>query len=153
MTFTLYNLKPAKGSARRRRRVGRGHGSGRGTYSGRGIKGQKARTGGRNRLRQKGIRQMLLAQPKLGGFRSLHPKAAIVNLETLERVFPAKATVNPKELRSRGLVSEIKAGVKILSGGELTKAFTITGCSVSKSAKAKIIAAGGTVNENVERSK
>ncbi|MEK7516549.1 MAG: 50S ribosomal protein L15 [Patescibacteria group bacterium] len=150
MTFALHNLKPAKGAVRRRRRVGRGHGSGRGTYSGRGMKGQRARTGGRNRLRQKGIRQMLLAQPKLGGFRSLRPKAAVVNLETLERVFPARATVNPKALLERGLVSR-GVPIKILSVGELTKALTVAGCSVSKAAKAKIVAAGGTVNENVER--
>jgi len=147
MTFTLHNLKPAKGAVRRRRRVGRGHGSGRGTYSGRGMKGQRARSGGRNRLRQKGLRQMLLAQPKLGGFHSLQPKAAIVNLETLERVFPVGALVNPKALLARGLIPGIKAGVKILSNGALTKALTIVGCSVSKGAKEKIVAVGGTITE------
>lgn len=145
MPLGLHNLKPAPGSRRRSRRLGRGHGSGRGKTAGRGTKGQKARTGGRRGLKRLGLRRILLAQPKMRGFRSLRPKPAIVNISDLERVFAAGATITPRALVGAELIRSKDEGVKVLGGGALTKALTLKGLAVSAPAKEKITAAGGSV--------
>lgn len=145
MPYGLHNLSPARGSTKRARRYGRGHGSGRGKTAGRGTKGQKARAGGRTGLKRLGMKRILLAQPKLRGFRSIHSKPAIVNIEDLERAFATGMTVTPRAMVEAGLVRDIRDGVKVLGSGALTKAFTCNGLTVSAPAKAKIIAAGGSV--------
>lgn len=145
MSLSLSNLKPAPGSKKKEKRVGRGNAAGGGTTAGRGTKGQKARTGGRKSLKRLGMRRMLLSIPKLGGFRSLYGRPAVVNLETLERVFASGVIINPKVLLERGLVNTTKHGVKILGDGKLTKKLIINGCAVSEAAKQKILAAGGEV--------
>ncbi len=145
MVHSLSNLRSPIGSRRRSRRLGRGHGSGRGKTAGRGTKGQKARTGGRNKLKRLGMRRMLLQQPKLRGFRSLQPKPSIVNLGDVARVCAAGASVTPAALIAHGLIRSSRDGVKVLGGGECTKALTFKGLSVSAPAKAKIEAAGGSV--------
>lgn len=145
MSLSLHNLKPAPGSKKKEKRVGRGNAAGGGTTAGRGTKGQKARTGGRKGLKRLGMRRMLLSFPKLGGFRSLYGRPAVVNLETLERVSASGDTVSPKVLLERRLVSATKHGVKILGDGKLTKKLIVKDCKVSESAKNKIIAVGGEV--------
>ncbi|MBI3963673.1 MAG: uL15 family ribosomal protein, partial [Candidatus Kerfeldbacteria bacterium] len=87
----LHTLHPARGSRHRRTRVGRGSGSGKGTYSGRGIKGQRARTGGRSNAKYLGKRTpvFIYQLPKRRGFRSIHPSAAVVSLDVLEKAAPA----------------------------------------------------------------
>ena len=144
MALTLSTLKPALGSRRTYRRVGRGPGSGRGTYSGRGRKGQKARAGGRKKLKLKGLRKLVEHLPKIRGFRSQYEHASIAHCYDLEQ-FPAGTVVTPKFLEEKGIVRSVKSGVKILGDGALTKALTIQGCMVSASAKEKIGKAGGTI--------
>lgn len=146
MPYALHNLRPAHGSTHRSRRLGRGHGTGRGKTAGRGTKGQKARSGGRRGLKRLGMRRMLLQQPKLRGFRSIHPKPEIVNLLDIEKAFSAGAVVTTAELTEHGLIRSTRDGVKVLGGGHLTKALTFKGLEISGSAKAKIEAAGGSVS-------
>lgn len=146
MPLSLSNLKPARGSRKKAKRIGRGNASGHGTYSGRGVKGQKARSGGKGGLKRLGMRRLILSFPKVGGFRSLRLKPVIVNINDLEQVFPSGAEVSPKTLLKVGLIRASAAGVKILGDGKLTKKLTVKGCAVSESAKKKILDAGGEVN-------
>ncbi|MFH1430544.1 MAG: 50S ribosomal protein L15 [Candidatus Uhrbacteria bacterium] len=144
--YSLHNLPV--GSAQRRRnvkRLGRGHGSGRGKTAGRGTKGQRSRTGGRGGLKRLGMKRTILAQPKLRGFKSIHPKSLFLNVCVLEERMESGATVSPKKLVEAGLVEHTRYGVKLLGRGELTKKFTVQGVQVSAVAKAKIEAAGGQI--------
>lgn len=142
----MHTLKPARGSKRYPKVVGRGNASGKGTTAGRGGKGQTARTGGRNKLKLLGMRHIILATPKLRGVRlQPKPKAANVSLTDLERSFKVGEEVNPKALVSKGLIVWTAPKVKILADGSLKKKLTIAGCLVSEGAKAKILAAGGEV--------
>lgn len=151
MPFTLSQLKPAAGSRTRSRRVGRGPGSGRGKTAGRGTKGQRARSGGRKGLRRLGLKRILQRIPKHRGFTSIHPRPAIVNVGTLEVFFAAGTAVTPKALAAAGFVRGVRFGAKILGEGTLTKALTIKGCAVSKSAREKIEKAGGRIEVNSVR--
>ena len=146
MTLSLHTLKPTPGAHRKAKYVGRGNGSGSGTYSARGQKGQKARTGsGRGRLKRLGMRPVLLSLPKFGGFKSLKHKPAVINLEQLEKNFTANETITPTALLAKKLISTTRFGVKILSKGELTKKLNFKGCSFSKGALEKIKKAGGEI--------
>ena len=133
----LHQLK-SKTKRQRSRRVGRG--GKRGTYSGRGIKGQKQRSGGRF---QPAIRELIKRYPKLRGYRyhSQAVKPAVVNLEALEKKFKTGDTINPQTLLENGLIRKIKGRmpvVKILGQGKLTKSLTVEGCFISKTALAQI---------------
>lgn len=145
MSFGLHNLKPARGSQKKRKRVGRGNASGHGTYSGRGLKGQKSRSGGRKGLKLRGFRKRVLQTPKLGGFKSRRPKMEVVNLGDLEKKFSAGDIVEPRKLIEAGLIRETKNGVKVLGDGELTKKLTVKANHFSKTAKDGIIDLGGSV--------
>lgn len=140
----LHSLKPAKGSKSESRRVGRGPGSGRGKTAGKGTKGQKARTGGRNKLRLLGMKFIIRRIPKLRGFKSPHAKAEAVTLRQLAEAFPQGGIVTRGELAKRGLVSSAIATVKIVGGAEARK-WTLKGMAVSAGAKAAIEKAGGSV--------
>jgi len=127
------------------KRVGRG--GSRGKTSGRGTKGQKARAG--HSIRPD-IREKLKKLPKLRGYRftSIQAKPSVVNLASLEVAFAQGDAVNPKTLQERGLVRSRKGttpAVKILGTGEISKKLTVSGCTVSTSAKEKIEKAGGSV--------
>jgi large subunit ribosomal protein L15 len=129
------------------KRVGRG--GKRGKTSGRGTKGQKARSG--HRIRP-AIREILKKLPKQRGyaFASIQEAALVVNLKDLEATFKSGETVNPKVLVERGILRVRKneqtlPTVKILGTGELTKKLTVTGCKVSGTAKAAIEKAGGSI--------
>lgn len=152
MALKLYNLKPAFGSKHKKKRIGRGHGSGHGTYSTRGAKGQKARSGGKGGLKFKGMKTNILSIPKLGGFRSLVPKKAVVNLKDLENKFSNSDIITPGKLVEKGLIKSSQAGVKILGEGKLTKKLIIKGCAISVSAKEAVEKAGGQVNLRTESS-
>ncbi|MGC9049203.1 MAG: 50S ribosomal protein L15 [Patescibacteria group bacterium] len=143
--MNLSNLKPFPKSKKRPKRVGRGDSSGHGTYSGRGQKGQRARSGGRKGLKLKGIKSMIKRIPKLGGFRSIYPRMAIVNLENIEKKFSDNDLVTPEKLLEKGLIKSIKNGVKILGQGKLTKKLTVKANAFSKSAEEAIKKAGGKV--------
>lgn len=120
------------------RRVGRG--GKRGTYSGRGIKGQGARAGGKFRPEE---REIIKKIPKLRGYRfpSFQKKPAVVNLDTIERLFAAGDTISPASLAARGLVARVRGRtprVKILNRGEIKKKFVFTGVAFSAAASKKM---------------
>jgi large subunit ribosomal protein L15 len=139
----LSNLKPAPGSTSNRKRIGRGPGSGTGKTSGRGHKGQNARSGGGVKPGFEGGQMPLQRRLPKRGFVSLNRKEyVLVNLRDLE-TFEAGSIVDLEALGKAGLLSKIKDGVKILADGELTKSLTIQANKFSKSAVAKIEAAGG----------
>ncbi|MEK7166996.1 MAG: 50S ribosomal protein L15 [Patescibacteria group bacterium] len=141
--LNLHTLKPAKGSRKKGKRVGRG--GKRGSYSGRGMKGQKARSGGKKGLQLKGLKKMIQSIPKKRGFKSIHPKADIVNIKQLDIKFKNDDKITPEILFKKGLINKIKNKVKILGDGELTKKLIVEKCAVSKSAKEKIEKAGGKI--------
>ncbi len=138
--LSLHTIQPAPGSRHVKRRVGRG--GKRGTTSGKGTKGQRARSGGRKRLAMKGLRKTLMAIPKQGGFRSRYPKVATVTLENLEKRFQVGDVVTSKSLHAKGLLREI-APYKVLGTGTISKALTVKTAGASESAKAAIEKAGG----------
>jgi large subunit ribosomal protein L15 len=140
----LHELKPRHKSVERKR-VGRG--GKKGTYSGRGVKGQSARSG---RKFEPSIRLLIKRYPKLRGykFRVRNLKPAVVNIEVLEKKFESGDTINPQTLTDKGLIKRIKGKlpeVKILGKGRLTKKLIIEGCKISKKAEEKIKKAGSTI--------
>ena len=143
MTLTLHTLQKARGATRRRRRLGRGNASGTGTYSGRGLKGQRSRSGGKKKLKRKGLKILLQQKQKIGGFRSLRPKMATVNVGQLEAAFAAKAVVDAVSLQRIGLIPTVRAGLKVLGDGTLTKPLTVVADAFSENAKQAILKAGG----------
>lgn len=145
MALQLENLRPAWGAKKKRKRVGRGDSSGHGTYSTRGAKGQRARSGGKGGLKLKGLKSNILSIPKLGGFRSLRAKLAIVNLKDLEENFENNDIITPGKLLEKGLIKETRAGVKVLGMGELKKKLIIKINKISASAKEAVEKAGGQV--------
>ena len=143
MALNLYNLKPATGSRKKRKRVGRGDASGHGTYSTRGLKGQKARSGGKGGLRLKGLKSTIQNIPKMGGFKSLRPKLEVVNLEDLEKNFAANEVITRAGLIEKKIIKSAKSGIKILGNGKLTKKFIVKADKFSQTAKEAIEKAGG----------
>lgn len=139
--LSLNNLRINK--RKKSKRVGRGNASGVGTYSGRGLKGQKARSGGKGGLKRKGLSRLLRNKPKLGGFKSLNPKPAIVDLSVLAKNFESGELVNDKTLIAKGLIRSKKDGIKVLGAGPVTKKLNVFANSFSESAKKAIIDAGG----------
>ena len=145
----LKDLKPAEGSRHSRKRVGRGNGSGYGKTAGRGLNGQKSRAGGGKRPGFEGGQTPLAMRlPKLLGFRNINRVEYLpVNVSRLEEKFEAGEVVNGESLKAKGIIKHEDALVKVLGDGELTKALTVSVDKVSASAKAKIEAAGGKVEE------
>jgi len=142
----LHELKPYRGSTKKAKTVGRGLGSGHGTYSGRGIKGQRARSGSAIPVGFEGGRMPLHRQlPKLRGFKSRNPKAQALSLDRINDKFTPGQTVNPKELYNKGLVKSHLDPVKILGEGKISKSLNFEKVLVSKSAQEKITKAGGSV--------
>jgi large subunit ribosomal protein L15 len=142
--ITLSNLSPAKGSTQARKRVGRGPGSGLGKTSGKGHKGHKARTGGgTNPGFEGGQMPMYRRLPKRGFTNPFKVTAQVVNLADLKKV--AVTEVSPETLYSSGLVAKVDAPVKLLGTGAADRAYTVRGVALSASARAKIEAAGGSI--------
>lgn len=143
MAISLHNIKPAKGSKTLKKRVGRGLGS-KGTTAGRGQKGQRSRSGvgGMQRI---GLKKLLLATPKLRGFKSGKAKFTVVNLEDISKAFIKGEIVSPETLKQKKLVANTKNGIKLLGDGDISVAVTVKGCKVSKAAAEKITKAGGSV--------
>jgi len=143
MSLYLHNLRPSVAGSSKRKRVGRG--GKRGTYSGRGLKGQRARSGGKSGLKRKGMRQLIERTHKLKGFKSIHKKPDILSLALLNKAFKDGDKVTPASLLGKNLVDNIRNGVKILSNGQIKVKITIEGCLLSKNAKIAIEKAGGKV--------
>lgn len=142
----LHELSPADGSTKERKRIGRGAASGQGKTAGKGHKGQKARAGRGMRPGFEGGQMPLQRRVPKRGFNNIFAtEYAIVNLAALEEKFEAGAVIDADALIAAGLVKKELDGVKVLGNGEVTKAFTLKVTKVSENAKAKIEAAGGTV--------
>jgi len=140
----LEDLRPAPGSRHHKKRVGRGTGSGHGKTSGRGGKGQTARSGYQMPPGFEGGQTPIWRRvPKRGFHPPLRREYAIVNLEALEARYEDGAEITPEELLARGIIKKRLAGVKVLGRGELTKRLTIKADRFSQSAVEKITAAGG----------
>jgi len=143
MNMDLSNLKPAAGAMKKRKRVGRGPGSGLGKTSGRGHKGSGARAGGNIPPGYEGGQMPLSRRlPKRGFHNPFREEYSVINLGSLER-FEAGAVIDLAVFRSTGLVRGRKKKVKILAKGELTKALTIKAHAFSAQAREKITALGG----------
>jgi large subunit ribosomal protein L15 len=153
--LTLSNLKPAQ-ARKARKRVGRGLGSGKGRYSGRGIKGQKARAGS-HKMRPGFEGGQMPIYMRLGKQRGPYSKDAMpvgphrtstvpVNLRDLDRVFDDGSDVTLEALVEKGLIKNTRTDVKILGQGELTKKLTVTAHAFSATAREKIEKAGGSAN-------
>ena len=143
-----HELTPSPRSRRTHRRVGRGDGSGRGSYSGRGMKGQKSRSGGGVRPNfEGGQTPMTKRLPMLRGFTNIfRTEYAEVNLERLAG-FPTGSRVTPQELKDKGILKNLKRPVKVLANGKLEGPFTVVAHRFSKAARAAIEAAGGSVEQ------
>ena len=143
-----HDLGPAAGSKRSRKRVGRGDGSGHGTYSCRGCKGQKSRSGGGVGLRFEGGQTPLVKRlPSTRGFTNIFKTDyTLVNLRRL-CIFEEGAEVTPQTLLDAGLVHSLKKPIKILGDGELQHSLTVKANRFTQSARTKIEASGGRVEE------
>ena len=144
-----HEVSPPRGARRNRKRVGRGDSAGGGSYAGRGMKGQKSRSG-------KGIRPgfeggqlpLIKGLPMKRGFNNRYKTYyALVNLTTLQERFEAGTTVTPELLHGLGIVRRTSLPVKIVGDGELDQALTVAAHKFTASARAKIEAAGGSVQE------
>ena len=143
-----HELAPPPGAKHRRKRVGRGNASGHGTYSGRGLKGQKSRSGGGVRPSFEGGQLPLVKRmPHTRGFTNIfRTEYTVINVDRLER-FPANAEVTPQELYRTGLVRNLRHPIKVLGNGQLTKPLKVTAHRFSDTAREKIEGAGGAVEE------
>jgi large subunit ribosomal protein L15 len=141
-------LSPAEGSRKAAKRVGRGAGSGHGTFSGRGCKGNKARAGFGVRPGFEGGQLPIIKRlPEKRGFTNLFKKNVnVINVSALN-CFDAGSAITTAELLAQGLIKSANMPVKILAGGEIDRALNVKVSSYSAAAKAKIEAAGGTVEE------
>jgi len=141
--MNLSELRPAAGSRKDRKRIGRGPGSGFGKTSGKGHKGQNARSGGGVKAGFEGGQMPLQRRLPKRGFTPLTKKVySLVNLRQLEN-FESGSTVDVEALIAAGMIKDVADGVKILGDGELTKSLTVKAHKFSKSAQEKIVAAGG----------
>ena len=139
----LNELKASVGSHHRRKRIGRGEGSGHGKTSTKGHKGQRARSGGSIKPWFEGGQMPIQRRLPVRGFTSLsHKNYAIINMDVLGQ-FPDNTVVTPKLLKSVGIIRKTKDGVKVLGNGELKNSLIVKAHRFSKSAEAKIKEAGG----------
>jgi len=141
-------LSPSPGSRKKRKRVGRGDGSGHGTYSGRGCKGQKSRSGYKMRIGFEGGQLPLIKRlPRKRGFVNIfRVEYSIINLNKLN-IFEPGSEVTPAVLVAAGLVKSLRHPIKILAEGDINRPLVIKANKFSVAAKAKIEAAGGKVEE------
>ena len=137
--LSLNNIKRSVGATTKRKRVGRGNSSGHGTYSTRGLKGQKSRSGVSG-LKRLGMRQQLLQTPKSRGFRSLQPKNQVVSISAVNSNFKDGETVNPESLYQKDLIKSASKPVKILGKQKLTVKAKFEGVAMSETVKGQISA-------------
>ena len=141
----LSELKPPRGARKKRKRIGRGDGSGHGGTSTKGAKGQKARAGGSVKPGFEGGQMPLTRRlPKRGFTNTFKKVITTVNLNQLGR-FAGGSVVDPESLMAQGIIKKIGDGVKILGTGELDRPLNIKAHMISRSAREKVEAAGGSV--------
>jgi large subunit ribosomal protein L15 len=148
----MNDLSPTPGSVHKKKRLGRGNSSGHGTYSGRGIKGQKSRSGPDLRAGFEGGQIPLIrALSRKRGFNNrFRVEYEPVNVSQLDKL-PAGSAVTPESLRAAGIVKSARLPIKVLGGGEISVKLAVEVERVSASARAKIEAAGGSVKELTPR--
>ncbi len=145
MVLSLNNLHPAEGSKHKKKRVGRGPGSGKGKTAGRGTKGHKSRSGYRRKIGFEGGQMPLQRRLPKRGFTNAFKKQWIeISLAKINQSFNAGDEVTPEILHQRGLIKKAKYDVVVLGNGELTKPVKISAHRFTKSAREKIEKAGGT---------
>ena len=145
----LDELKAPAGARRQRKRVGRGNGSGSGTYSGRGMKGQKARAGGGVRRGFEGGQLPVIRRlPSQRGFTNIFKKEySIVNLDSIVAKLPEETDVTPELMKQARLIRGLSLPVKVLGRGEIDRAVTVLAHKFSDEARRKLEAAGGQAVE------
>ena len=140
MSISINTLIPK--SKKSKTRLGRGNATGNGTYSGRGLKGQKSRSGSSG-LKEMALRRVVQRIPKKRGFKPVRTKPDAITLANIEKHFQAGAIITPKVLRKSGLLKTSQ--VRIINSGTLKKKFSFKSCNVTAGARAAIEAAGGNV--------
>ena len=147
MAIGLNNLSPTPGSTHKKKRVGRGPGSGLGKTAGRGNKGQKSRSGYSSKVGFEGGQMPLQRRLPKRGFTNIFKKQWIeVTLSTLENSFEAGDSITPETMHERGVIAKGKRDVVVLGTGDVTKALRVSAHRFTKGARTKIEAAGGTAN-------
>src|SRR3982075_753228 len=146
MALSLNNLHPAKGSTHRKKRLGRGPGTGLGKTSGRGEKGQKSRSGYSMKLGFEGGQMPLHRRLPKRGFTNIFKKKWIeVSLAALEKAFADNDEVTPELMHHRGIIKKAKHDIVVLGNGEVSKSLKVSAHRFTKSAREKIEKAGGAV--------
>lgn len=145
MPLRPHDLRPSPGAKRPRKRVGRGNAAGGGTYAGRGLKGQKSRSGGAIRLGFEGGQMSLIRKmPRKRGFTNrFRVEYTAVNLGQLNDRFDPESEVTPEALVQAGLLRSVREPYKVLADGEIDRPLTVWAAKVSAAARSKIEAAGG----------
>jgi len=147
MAIGLNNIRPAEGSTHKKKRVGRGPGSGLGKTAGRGNKGQKSRSGYSSKVGFEGGQMPLQRRLPKRGFTNIFKKQWIeVTLATLEQSFEAGDSITPETMHERGVIAKGKRDIVVLGTGDISKALTVSAHRFTKGARTKIEAAGGTAN-------
>jgi large subunit ribosomal protein L15 len=145
MTLSLNNLHPAKGSTHKKKRLGRGPGTGLGKTAGRGNKGQKSRSGYSSKTGFEGGQMPLHRRLPKRGFTNIFKKQWIeVRLAALENGFAADDEITPEVLHERGIIKKAKHDIVVLGNGDVTKALKVSAHRFTKSAREKIEKAGGS---------
>ena len=144
-----HSLKSPQGSKKNRKRVGRGDSSGSGSYSGKGMKGQKSRSGGGVRPGFEGGQLPLIKKlSALRGFNNIFRREFIpINLNTISKLYEKDNEISPETLVEKNVLKDTKSPIKILGDGEINFSVKVTAHKFSRSAKDKIISAGGTIQE------
>src|SRR5258705_11202672 len=146
MGISLNSLRPPKGSTHKKKRVGRGPGSGLGKTAGRGEKGQKSRSGYSRKVGFEGGQMALHRRLRKRGFTNIFKKQWLeVSLEALEKHFSADDEITPEVLHRRGIIKKAKHDIVVLGNGEVSKALKVSAHRFTKSAREKIEKAGGAV--------
>ena len=146
--MNLTNLKPAKGSVKNRKRIGRGQGSGHGGTSTRGMNGAGSRSGAKNKWGFEGGQMPLHRRLPKRGFTNIFKKQWVeISLASLDQHFDANEEITPEVLHTRGLIKKAKHDVVVLGNGEVSKPLRVSAHRFTKSARQKIEQAGGAVVE------
>jgi large subunit ribosomal protein L15 len=146
MTLSLNNLRPAKGSTHKKKRLGRGPGTGLGKTAGRGHKGQKSRSGYSSKTGFEGGQMPLHRRLPKRGFTNIFKKHWIeVSLEALDRSFDANTEITPEVMHKRGIIKKAKHDIVVLGNGNVSKALKISAHRFTRSAREKIEKAGGAI--------
>ncbi len=154
MALGLNNLRPAAGSTHKKKRVGRGPGSGLGKTAGKGHKGQKSRSGYSSKIGFEGGQMPLQRRLPKRGFTNIFKKQWIeISLAKIEENFSSGDEITPEILHERGLIKKAKHDLVVLGSGDVSKALNISAHRFTKAAKEKIENAGGSITEIVKTKK